>query len=63
MKVKIDEEGCIRCGLCVDICPTVFHIEGDSPAQTFGEDVPEDQESLVIEAQESCPVSVIIADK
>ena len=36
MKVNIDREGCIGCGLCVEICPEVFRIaDGDGLSETY----------------------------
>lgn len=29
MKIEIDRDGCISCGLCAEICPEVFHIAED----------------------------------
>jgi|BioPla2DNA2_1021312.scaffolds.fasta_scaffold35029_3 ferredoxin len=60
MKVWIDRDGCISCGLCADICPEVFRIsEEDDLAEVYVDEIPEDAEDLVQEAAESCPVSVI----
>ncbi len=58
MKVEIDREGCIACGLCVSICPDVFTIADDGLAEAI--ENPEKQyDSAVKEAAESCPVNVI----
>jgi ferredoxin len=56
--VYIDEEECIGCGSCVEICPEVFQMqEGDEKAQVIKSEVgPED---LIQEAIDTCPVSCI----
>ena len=56
--VYIDEEECIGCGSCVEICPEVFHMkEGDEKAEVIKpEGGPED---LIQEAIDTCPVSCI----
>lgn len=56
--VYIDEEECIGCGSCVEICPEVFQMkEGDEKAEVIKpEGGPED---LVQEAMDTCPVSCI----
>ncbi len=56
--VYIDEEECIGCGSCVEICPEVFKMqEGEEKAQVIKpEGGPED---LVQEAIDTCPVSCI----
>ncbi|NLM49658.1 MAG: ferredoxin [Clostridiaceae bacterium] len=59
MKAKIDRDGCISCGLCPEICPDVFRMADDGKAEVYVDEVPEDAEDEAVEAQESCPVSVI----
>lgn len=56
--VYIDEEECIGCGSCVEICPEVFQMkEGDEKAEVIKpEGGPED---LIQEAMDTCPVSCI----
>ena len=54
-------EGCIACGLCVEICPEVF--EMDDLATVIPGVNYSDYEEKVIEAAESCPVEVIIYEK
>jgi ferredoxin len=55
-KVEIIE-GCIACGLCVDICPEVFQMD-DLATVIEGVNY-SDYEEKIIEAAESCPVEVI----
>lgn len=62
MKARIDRDGCISCGLCPSICPEVFRMAEDDIAEVWQEDVPKEIEDLAIEAQESCPVSVIFVE-
>jgi ferredoxin len=58
MTVKIDEKKCLGCGLCVNICPSVFVLIGDKV-------VPEDTEVAAGKqlfcksAADNCPVSAI----
>ena len=33
MKVELDHEGCIGCGLCVSTCPAVFQLAADGKAE------------------------------
>lgn len=59
MKAKIDRDGCISCGLCASLCPEVFRMADDGIAEAYREDVPQEVLGQAIEAQDSCPVSVI----
>ena len=56
MKAFVDENTCISCGLCEGICSEVFNL--DAGYAVAGE-VSEENESLVIEACDSCPVEAI----
>ena len=59
MIAKIDRDGCISCGMCVEICPEVFHMGDDGLADVHQNPVPDESEKGAVTAQESCPVSVI----
>jgi len=61
MKVRIDEELCTGCGLCVDICPEVFEM-GETVSKIKTPNVPSEFEDKVKEAAESCPVEAIIIE-
>ncbi len=58
MKAKVDQELCTGCGLCPDICPQVFEMDGDTAA-VKADPVPPDAEDDAREAAESCPVEAI----
>ncbi len=62
MKASLDRDGCISCGLCPSICPDVFRMADDGVAEVYRADVPAEAEEQAVEAQESCPVSVIFVD-
>ncbi|NLM60894.1 MAG: ferredoxin [Clostridiales bacterium] len=62
MIAKLDRDGCISCGLCSEICPEVFRMADDGIAEVWQEEVPEEVEDAAVEAQESCPVSVITVE-
>lgn len=58
MKVKVDEEKCIGCQLCVQVAPDLFDMAEDK-AIAKTEEVPEDQQESCKQASEQCPVEAI----
>ena len=61
MKVVVDRDGCIGCGVCAEECPEVFRIADDGLSEVCGEVTAENSDS-VISAAKSCPVEVIMVD-
>lgn len=55
MKVKVDKEKCIGCGVCESICPKVFEIKNGKASVKKTET----EEKCAKEASESCPVQAI----
>lgn len=62
MKATVDQDGCIGCGLCADICPEVFQMNDVGLAEAYVPEVPSDLIDLANEAADSCPVSVITVE-
>jgi len=58
MRVTVDEETCIGCGLCTETCPEVFELKDDKAIAKM-EEVPEDLVESCREAAEECPVEAI----
>jgi len=58
MRVVVDEEICIGCGLCAETCPDVFEMNDDK-ARVEVDEVPEDVTESCKEAVENCPVEAI----
>jgi len=59
MDVIVDEEACISCGNCEEICPAVFHLD-----ETTGKSTVIDPEACEFvgcceAAEENCPVDAI----
>ena len=59
MKAMIDNDLCIGCGLCGELCPEVFHEGDDGKFSAIDEPVPEDQEDCAQDAESQCPVEAI----
>ena len=58
MKAVVDQELCIGCELCVQICQDCCQMESDKAVVT-GETCPEGAGDTCKEAAESCPVDAI----
>ena len=59
MKVKVDKETCIGCGLCADTCPEVFEMNDENIAEVKMDPVSTEAEATCREASEICPVDAI----
>jgi len=59
LKVYVDQDLCISCGLCIDTCPDVFSWNDDGKAQAIDTEVPAEVESEAREALENCPSEAI----
>lgn len=63
MNITVDQNACIGCGRCEEICPAVFHLD-----ESIGKTVVIDAEACEFvgcceAAEENCPVEAIhIAD-
>jgi ferredoxin len=58
MKVTVDQDACVGCGLCVDTCPSVFVMEGDIAKVVAATATPDDEQACR-EAADGCPVEAI----
>ncbi len=56
-KPVVDQEVCISCGLCVGICPGVFHFGRVGKSEAY--DPNGDTESQIQTAIDGCPVQAI----
>ncbi|MEA2066251.1 MAG: ferredoxin [Thermotogota bacterium] len=56
MKVYVDKDACIGCGVCEGLCPEVFEMTDDGKAQAK---VPETEAACVQDAADSCPTQAI----
>lgn len=62
MRVWVDEDACTGCGLCVDMCPSVFELD-DGVAFVATGRVPEGEEERVEDAADECPVEAIVIEE
>jgi len=59
MKPIVDQDLCIGCGLCEDICPEVFQLWDDGVAHVIAENTGPDLLADIEDAIASCPVDAI----
>jgi ferredoxin len=59
MKVKVDQDLCISCGLCISLCPEVFDWNDNNKAKEKMEEVPPEFEGAAKESVEGCPTDAI----
>jgi len=56
VKVYVDKDTCIGCGVCEAICSEVFMMNDDGKAEAI---VPETEAACAQDAADSCPVQSI----
>lgn len=61
MKVKVNAELCVGCGLCVNTSPDVFEMKEDK-AVVKAEAVPAEGEDSCKQSKDECPVEAIIIE-
>jgi ferredoxin len=59
MKVRINKDLCLGTGTCVEICPELFSMDGDTAIVKVGR-VPESLADICLDAAEACPAFAII---
>ncbi len=59
MKVAVDQDLCIGCGVCPSVAPSMFDMNDDGKAFVLVDEVPAGEEDLAEEAVDSCPVAAI----
>lgn len=59
MKVVIDEDMCLGCGICEGVAPDVFTLGSESHAVVLLDPVPDKYRADVADAIEQCPEEAI----
>ncbi|MEA4812362.1 MAG: ferredoxin [Anaerolineaceae bacterium] len=62
MKVSINEDLCIGCGVCESVAEGIFSLENGATAEVLVKDVPKKKEAEVKQASLDCPVEAIVIE-
>jgi ferredoxin len=62
MRVRVDREACTGVQNCVVIAPEYFEMDSEGVARVLKANVPEEDEDLLLDAAENCPVDAIILE-
>ena len=63
MKVTVDEDLCLGCGICEGLAPEVFSMANEPFAEVLVDPVPEEFQEAVRQAAEECPEEAIIIEE
>ena len=63
MKAYVNDETCIGCGTCPEVCPEVFLMTEGGIAHAIDGEIPKDILGKAKQAEESCPVDAIDLDE
>jgi ferredoxin len=58
MKAVVDKDTCIGCGLCAQVAPDIYEMEGDKAVAKVDE-ISEDQVEDAKNGADQCPVDAI----
>lgn len=59
MKPHVDEDLCIGCGDCEEVCPEVFRVEDDGFSHVITPEADPEMYGCVREAADGCPTDAI----
>ncbi len=61
MKVRVDQDLCVGCGLCTNTCADIFEMKDDKAVSKV-KVVPAPSEDCAKQAKDECPVEAIIIE-
>lgn len=63
MRVRVDEDLCLGCGICEGLAPDVFSLANEPFAEVLVDPVPAEFEDDVRQSAEECPEEAIIIEE
>ena len=63
MKINIDQDKCLRCGMCTGIAMDVFDFDDEGNIKVNEEKITEENSDSVNDAVNSCPVGAITKEE
>ncbi|MDY6873071.1 MAG: ferredoxin [Chloroflexota bacterium] len=63
MKVRVDEDLCLGCGICEGLAPEVFSLANEPFAEVLVNPVPAEFEDAVRQSEEECPEEAIFIEE
>jgi ferredoxin len=59
MTIKVDQEKCVGCGRCTEICPDTFRLNAEGKSEVTSQDNAECAKN----AADQCPVEAIFVEE
>ncbi len=63
MRVRVNEDLCVGCEACAEVCPELFEMQGEMAVPRIDDDVPEELEDICRETADTCPAESIILEE
>lgn len=63
MRVKVNKEKCLICGMCASMLPEVFNFNDEGFVEANNDNINEDNEEEVKDTKNNCPVGAIEIDE
>ena len=59
MKINIDQDKCLRCGMCTGIAMDIFEFDDEGNIKVNDENINDENKDSIEDAVNSCPVGAI----
>ena len=59
MKITVDQDKCIGCGRCSEICPSTFRLNANGKSEVISKE----KSDCAMQAADECPVEAIFVEE